>query len=93
MTARQSSYQRSISESSGDGAIVTALTKSGLPVRESLCSNPMAWRNEWINPSAPNLCRRQFGGKCCGYRIAKYKQSTVAPTFTGIQRKSGHKGT
>jgi hypothetical protein len=61
MTPRQSSHQRSVSESSGDGATVTALTKSGLPVRESLCSNP--------------------------------KRSTAAPTFTGIQRKNGRKGT
>jgi hypothetical protein len=53
----------------------------------------MAWRIERINPSAPDLCRRQFGGKCCGYRIAKYKRSTAAPTFTGIQRKNGRKGT
>jgi hypothetical protein len=73
MTPRQSSRQRSVSESSGDGAAVTALTKSGLLVRESLCSNPMAWRIERINPSAPDLCRGQFGGKRCGYRIAKYK--------------------
>jgi hypothetical protein len=93
MTPRQSSRQRSVSESSGDGATVTALTKSGLPIRESLCSNPMAWRIERINPSTPNLCRGQFGGKRCGYRIAKYKRSTAAPTFTGIQRKNGRKGT
>jgi hypothetical protein len=32
MTPRQSSRQRSVSESSGDGATITALTKSGLPV-------------------------------------------------------------
>jgi hypothetical protein len=53
----------------------------------------MAWRIEQINPSAPDLCRGQFAGKCCGYRIAKYKRPTVVPTFIGIYRKSGRKGT
>jgi hypothetical protein len=53
----------------------------------------MAWQIERINPSALDLCRGQFAGKHCGYRITKYKQPTATPTFTGIQRKSGLKGT
>jgi hypothetical protein len=64
----------------------------GLPIRESACSNTMAWKIEQINCAAKNQCRGHIANKRCTSRIAKYNWPTIVHTFSRIQQKTSSRG-
>ena len=69
-------------------------TKKGLPILESPCSNPMAWRIECISTNALDLYRdHTTNGSKCNAKIARYQRTVAPPTFTGIQIMSKSKNT
>jgi hypothetical protein len=93
MTPGQSRQRRIVPDISTGLPVHVAFTLSGLPVFESECANPSAWRIERIHGSSLCLCKGQLSNRRCNAKIAKYKRPTAAPTFTGIQKLFKCKGT
>ena len=67
------------------------ITRSGLPILESPCSDPLQWRIERVPSDSFVTCWGRFDGKRCNAKIAKYRRSIAAPTFLGIERHSKSK--
>ena len=85
VNATQSSIDPGTSNLSISALLVC--TRSGLPILEMPCSNPMAWRIERISSSASNVCQGYTSnGSKCNAKIAKYRKAVATPTFSGIQR-------
>jgi hypothetical protein len=84
MTPGQSRHRRSGPDISLVSPTTVAFAASGLPVFELDCANPTTWRIQRIHSSSACLCKGQLPGKRCNAKIAKYRQPTTAPTFTGI---------
>ena len=62
------------------------ITRSGLPILESPCSDPSQWHIERVPSDSSVTCWGRFDGKRCNAKIAKYRCSIAAPTFLGIER-------
>ena len=67
------------------------ITRSGLSVLESPCSDPLQWRIERVPFDSTVTCWGRYNGKRCNAKIAKYRRSIAAPTFLGIERHSKSK--
>jgi hypothetical protein len=72
MTPGQSRVWTSPSETTGMPSLNIAYTVFGLPVCESACFNPMAWKIERIHRAAKDQYRGHIANKHCTSRIAKY---------------------
>ena len=64
------------------------ITRSGLPILETPCSDLSQWRIERVPSDSFVTCWDRFDGKRCNAKIAKYRRSIAAPTFLGIERHS-----
>ena len=63
-----------------------AMTKSRLPIVESICADPSKWHIEQIFVDLEKHCRGKTDVKRCGAKISRYRHAMVVPTFTGIER-------
>jgi hypothetical protein len=70
--SNESRVWTSPSETTGMPSLNIAYTVFGLPVCESACFNPMAWKIERIHRAAKDQYRGHIANKHCTSRIAKY---------------------
>ena len=67
------------------------ISRNGLPIQESPCSDLTQWRIERIPLEPFETCRGRIDGRGCNAKIAKYRRAVAAPTFLGIERHSKSK--
>ena len=63
------------------------LSRNGLPVQETLCSDLTQWNIKRIPFDSSKTCCSRIDGKRCNAKITKYRRALATPTFLGIERR------